>query len=131
MKPGRLLILKFTLVTVAAAAVVCYATTSLIWNINNSMQNAVRTSFDSLTYGKDVPPWRRNLRPERNTADFINQTFPIHIVPPEWMLDGNQSRMIRNWLKVEKQARLGVIFILWSGVSGLMIMSHCRNQKKS
>lgn len=129
MKPKRLLILKFTLVTVAAVVLVCFATTSLIWNKNNSMQAAVMAPYDSLTYGKDVPTWRRDLRPEMNTAGFINQNFPFHIVSPEWMLDGNQSRMLRDWLKVEKQARLGVIFILWSGLSGLMFMRHCRNQK--
>ena len=130
MKSERLLILKFTLVTVAAVVVVCLATTSLTWNKNNSMQAAVMVSYDSLTYGKDVPQWRHNLPPEKNTADFINQNFPFHIVSPEWMLAGNQSRMIRDWLKVEKQVRLGVIFIICSGLSGLMFMRHCRNQKK-
>jgi hypothetical protein len=84
-----------------------------IWELrpNERMTNAMLASNPSLSRGD---AWEHI--PE-NTAAFIRQNHPICLVSPRWVMEQNQSAMIRQWIASERIARLSLIAVLWAGFS--------------
>jgi hypothetical protein len=126
MQSKRLLILKLLLVTVAAAVTIYYAVATLKTKAIGLTDNGF--SFVENTYPNDYkykPPTLIT-----NNVDFINKNYPYHLVSPTWMPNIRDQMLIWDWLKTEKETRIGVIAVLWLASSSFIVWHNLRNQRK-
>ena len=121
MQSKRLLTLKLFLVTVAAAVSVYHAIVTLkpinIGLTHNGFSVYLRNSDD---------PHPMLIT---NNVDFINIKYPYHLVSPTWMPNIRDQTLIWDWLKTEKETRLGVVVVLWLASSSFIILRYFRSRK--